>query len=88
MSIKINYKKNLSNKKRYRIHEIQRRTRMMEEEEYYHLELPIEAVRVIHTGLSQAVEKWSGGSPQEQEELQAMRDHFYRIMLEHRFSNM
>ena len=61
---------------------------MMEEEEYYHLELPIEAVRVIHTGLSQAVEKWSGGNPQEQEDLLAMRDHFYRIMLEHRFSNM
>tara|TARA_A100001515_G_scaffold7874_1_gene6627 strand:- start:15 stop:197 length:183 start_codon:yes stop_codon:yes gene_type:complete len=60
----------------------------MEEEEYYHLELPIEAVRIIHTGLSQACEKWSGGKAQEQEDLLAMRDHFYRIMLEHRFSNM
>ena len=61
---------------------------MMEEEDYYHLELPIEAVRIIHIGLTQAVEKWSGGNPQEQEDLFAMRDHFYRIMLEHRFSNM
>ena len=61
---------------------------MEDEDQYYHLELPIEAVRVIHTVLSQAVEKWAGGSPQEQEELQEMRDHFYRIMLEHRFSNM
>jgi len=60
----------------------------MEEEEYYHLELPIEAIRIIHTGLSQACEKWSGGKAQEQEDLLAMRDHFYRIMLEHRFSNM
>ena len=60
----------------------------MEEEEYYHLELPIEAVRIIHTGLSQACEKWSGGKAQEQEDLLAMRDHFYRIMLEHRFTNM
>jgi len=60
----------------------------MEEEDYYHLELPIEAVRIIHTGLSQACEKWSGGKAQEQEDLLAMRDHFYRIMLEHRFSNM
>ena len=60
----------------------------MEEEEYYHLELPIEAVRLIHTGLSQACEKWSGGPAEEQEGLQAMRDHFYRIMLEHRFTNM
>ena len=59
----------------------------MEEENYYHLELPIEAVRIVHTGLSQAVEKWSGGDPMEQEGLLAMRDHFYRIILEHSFSN-
>ena len=26
---------------------------MEQEENYYHLELPIEAVRVIHTGLTQ-----------------------------------
>ena len=61
---------------------------MDEEEEYYHLELPIEAVRVIHTGLSQAASKWSGGDPMEQEDLLTMRDHFYRIMLEHRYENM
>ena len=58
------------------------------EEGYYHLELPIEAVRIIHIGLTQAVDKWSGGDPQEQEDLLAMRDHFYRITLEHRFNNM
>ena len=58
------------------------------EEDYYQLELPIEAVRIIHKGLSQACEKWSGGPPQEQEDLLAMRDHIYRIMLEHRFTNM
>ena len=33
------------------------------------LELPIEAIRIIHTGLSQAVEKWSGGPAEEQEDL-------------------
>ena len=60
----------------------------MEEEDYYQLELPIQAVRIIYTGLKQACEKWSGGDPVEQEDLLAMRDHFYRIMLEHRFSNM
>ena len=58
------------------------------EEDYYQIELPIEAVRIIHKGLSQACEKWSGGSAQEQEDLQAMRDHFYRIVLEHQFTNM
>ena len=61
---------------------------MEDDFQYYHLELPIEAVRVVHTGLSQAVEKWSGGDPAEQEDLLAMIDHFYRIMLEHRFENM
>ena len=61
---------------------------MEDEEQYYQLELPIEAVRIIHTGLTQACQKWSGGDPVEQENLLAMRDHFYRIMLEHRFTNM
>lgn len=60
----------------------------MEDDNYYNLELPIEAIRIIHTGLSQAVEKWSGGPAEEQENLIAMRDNFYRIMLEHRFENM
>lgn len=60
----------------------------MKDENYYQIELPIEAIRIIHIGLSQAVTKWSGGDPAEQEDLLAMRDHFYRIMLEHRFQNM
>ena len=60
----------------------------MEEEDYYQLELPIQAVRIIYTGLKQACEKWSGGDPVEQEDLLAMRDHFYRITLEHRYSSM
>ena len=60
----------------------------MEEDSYYTLELPIQAVRIIHTGLKQAVDKWAGGDPIEQEDLITMRDHFYRIMLEHRFDNM
>ena len=60
----------------------------MEEEDYYHLELPIEAVRIIHKGLSQAYEKWSGGDPEEQEDLKAMRDNFYKLILEYQFDNM
>lgn len=55
---------------------------------YYQIELPIEAVRIIHLGLSQAVQKWSGGEPWEQEDLITMRDHFYRIILEHQFDNV
>ena len=60
----------------------------MDEEGYYHIELPIEGIRLIHTGLSQAVEKWPGGEPHEQEDLIMMRDNFYRIILEHRFQSM
>ena len=58
------------------------------EEQYYILELPIKAIRSIHTGLSQAVQKWSGRDPQEQEDLIAMRDNFYRLILEYQFDNM
>ena len=58
----------------------------MEEENYYTLELPIQAVRCVHTGLKQAVDKWAGGDPHEQEDLITMRDHFYRIILEDQFS--
>jgi len=58
------------------------------EEEYYNLELPIEAIKIIHKGLSQAVDKWAGGCPQEQEDLITMRDNFYRIVLEDQFSTM
>ena len=60
----------------------------MEEDNYYQIELPIQAIRIIHKGLSQAVEKWSGGPAEEQENLIAMRDNFYRLVLEHQFDNM
>ncbi len=60
----------------------------MDEEGYYHIELPIEGIRLIHTGLSQAVERWPGGDAEEQIDLIMMRDNFYKIMLEHKFENM
>jgi hypothetical protein len=60
----------------------------MDEEGYYHIELPIEGVRLIHTGLSQAVQRWPGGDAREQEDLIMMRDNFYRIILEHQFDSM
>jgi hypothetical protein len=60
----------------------------MDEEGYYHIELPIEGVRLIHTGLSQAVQRWPGGDAREQEELIMTRDNFYRIILEHQFDTL
>ena len=60
----------------------------MEDEEYWSIELNIKGIRLIHKGLSQAVEKWSGGDPEEQQNLIAMRDNFYRLILEHQFDNM
>ena len=59
-----------------------------EEGNYYSIELNIRGIRLIHTGRSQAVQKWSGGEPQEQEHLIAMRDNFYRLILEHQFDSM
>jgi len=58
------------------------------DDQYYSIELNIHGIRAIHTGLSQAVDKWAGGDFLEQENLKSMRDHFYRIILEHSFENM
>ena len=58
------------------------------DDDYYSIELNIRGIRLIHTGLSQAVQKWSGGEPEEQINLIAMRDNFYRLILEHQFDNM
>ena len=58
------------------------------DDEYYSIELNIRGIRLIHTGLSQAVQKWSGGEPEEQENLIAMSDNFYRLILEHQFDSM
>ena len=60
----------------------------MEEDQYWSIELNIKGIRLIHTGLSQAVEKWSGGDPEEQQNLIAMRDNFYKLILEYQFDNM
>jgi hypothetical protein len=60
----------------------------MEDDEYYSIELNIKGITLIHEGLSQAVQKWSGGDPEEQENLIAMRDNFYRLILEYKFNNM
>jgi len=59
-----------------------------EEGNYYNIELNIQGIRLIHEGLRQAVQKWSGGEPEEQVNLIAMRDNFYRLILEHQFDNM
>ena len=59
----------------------------MEEEDYYQIELNIRGIRLIHEGLRQAVQKWSGGDPAEQINLIAMRDNFYRLILEHQFEH-
>lgn len=59
----------------------------MEEETFYQIEMPIAAVKIVHKALSTALEKWSGGEPQEQVDLIAMRDNFYRIVLDHVFTS-
>ena len=59
----------------------------MKEETYYQIDMPIKAVNIVHKALSQAVERWAGGEPQEQADLIDMRDHFYRVVLEHKFTS-
>ena len=60
----------------------------MEDDEYWSIELNIKGIRLIHSGLSQAVDKWSGGDADEQQDLIAMRDNFYKLILEYQFDNM
>ena len=60
----------------------------MEDDQYYSIELNIRGISLIHTGLKQAVEKWAGGEPEEQEDLISMRDNFYRMVLEHQFQSL
>ena len=60
----------------------------MDEDIYYSIELNYRGIKMIHEGLRQAVEKWSGGDPHEQQDLIAMRDNFYRLLLEYRFEHM
>lgn len=60
---------------------------IVDEETYYQIEMPIAAVKIVHKALSTALEKWSGGEPREQEDLMAMRDNFYRIVLDHKFTS-
>ena len=48
----------------------------MEDENYFQVELNYKGIKLIYTGLKQACEKWSGGDPEEQENLIAMRDNF------------
>ena len=59
----------------------------MNKETFYHIEMPIEGVNTVYTALSHAVDRWAGGEPQEQVDLMAMRDNFYRIVLEHKFDS-
>ena len=61
---------------------------MMEDDEYWSIELNIKGIRLIHSGLSQAVDKWSGGDADEQQDSIAMRDNFYKLILEYQFDNM
>lgn len=58
----------------------------MSRDGYISIELNIESVRCIHNGLKQACEKWSGGDSHEQADLLAMRDNFYRLILEHQMN--
>ena len=56
------------------------------EDEYISIELNIQGIRCIHKGLTIACEKWVGGDPQEQENLIAMRDNFFRLILEYQIN--
>ena len=59
-----------------------------DDDDYYSIEINIRGIRMVHKALVLAVKNWAGGDPEEQEDLIAMRDNFYRLVLEHQFQNM
>ena len=59
-----------------------------DDDDYYSIEINIRGIRMIHKALVLAVKNWSGGDPEEQEDLIAMRDNFYRLVLEYQYQNM
>jgi len=58
------------------------------EEEYYNIELPIQAIKMIHKSLSFHLDKWAGGPAEEQEDIRMMRDNFYKIILDYQFEHL
>jgi hypothetical protein len=58
------------------------------DEDLYTIETSIEGIRIIHQGLSLALKHWSGGDPQEQIELIAIKNQFYRMILEYQYDSM
>ena len=58
------------------------------DDDLYTIETNIEGIRIIHQGLSLALKHWSGGDPQEQIELIAIKNQFYRMILEYQYDSM
>lgn len=54
----------------------------------YTLDMTIHEIRVLHKCIEVAIEKWSGGNPEEQEELFRARDQFQAIIFDYTFHNM
>lgn len=49
------------------------------------LTLDVESVRLLYRSVSLHLDKWSGGSPKEQEALMSMKSFLYAALLEHNF---
>lgn len=54
----------------------------------YTLDMSIHEIRVLHKCIEVAIERWSGGNPEEQEELFRARDQFRAIILDYTFHNL
>jgi len=57
-------------------------------DDLYTIEINIGDIRIIHQGLSLALKYWSGGDPQEQIQLNAMKNYFYKMILEYQYDSM
>ena len=60
----------------------------MDYEPDYTLDMTIHEIRILHKCIEVAIERWTGGDPEEQEELFRARDQFQAIILDYTFHNL
>lgn len=57
------------------------------EEIRYGIELDIDSIRLVYKAIDQMLEKWPGGDAREQDNLFALKNGFYKILLENQYQN-
>jgi hypothetical protein len=57
------------------------------EHRYYNIELDIGSVRLVYKAVNEMLERWPGGHASEQDNLFALKNGFYKVLLENQYQN-